>query len=130
MYISGIAIHLKKKAQYVCTILMELHMSQSGMLSWSVLSDYLPPYTPLACPGFLFAESVQSIYTSILSSLYSEGYMYWSDVLNGSLNRAFLNGTNPEVLLYTDDPVIGESYMLIEALSYLMQMINGSFTCA
>ena len=34
--------------------------------------------------------------------------MYWSDVINGSLNRAFLNGTNAEVLLRTEDPVIGE----------------------
>ena len=34
--------------------------------------------------------------------------MYWSDVFNGSLNRAFLNGTNAEILLRTEDPVIGE----------------------
>jgi low density lipoprotein receptor-related protein 5/6 len=37
---------------------------------------------------------------------YSEGYMYWSDVRTGSLNRAFLNGTSAEVLLHTEDPVI------------------------
>jgi hypothetical protein len=35
-----------------------------------------------------------------------QGYMYWSDVRTGSLNRAFLNGTSAEVLLHTEDPVI------------------------
>ena len=33
--------------------------------------------------------------------------MYWSDVNTGSLNRAFLNGTSAEVLLHTEDFVIG-----------------------
>jgi hypothetical protein len=37
---------------------------------------------------------------------YSEGYMYWSDIRNGTLNRAFLNGANVEVLFHTDDPLI------------------------
>jgi hypothetical protein len=32
--------------------------------------------------------------------------MYWSDIRNGTLNRAFLNGANVEVLFHTDDPLI------------------------
>ena len=53
------------------------------------------PHSPLShCPPF-FAFS-------------SEGYMYWSVDIHGTLNRALLNGSNDEILFHTDDPVIGK----------------------
>jgi hypothetical protein len=66
----------------------------------------------------LNGSSIKTLHTDPLSGIivgldyhYSEGYMYWSDVRHGTLNRALLNGSNDEVLLYTDDPVIGKKYL-------------------
>jgi DNA-binding beta-propeller fold protein YncE len=58
-------------------------------------------------------SSFENLYSDPLSGRivgldyhYSEGYMYWSDDIHGTLNRALLNGSNDEILLHTDNPVI------------------------
>ena len=51
-----------------------------------------------------------SLVTSSLSlSLCSQGYMYWSDINYGTLNRAHLNGSDAEILHYTTDFLIGKN---------------------
>ena len=61
-----------------------------------------------ALHGFCHSTEYHDKYLPVPFSNLSEGYMYWSDVRNGSLSRAFFDGTNVEVLLRTEDNVIGK----------------------
>ena len=38
--------------------------------------------------------------------------MYWSNINQGALSRAYLNGSNPELLYNTSDPSICKTYYL------------------